>query len=79
MGGNKKKKLFSFMSFFKAKKEYASDEDNILKVVAEPEIDKIASSFIVNFHSSRVSEAIHHHQAGWGLPHMNPLLLRRFS
>ena len=37
MSGNKKKKLFSFMSFFKAKKEYASDEDNIVKVVTEPQ------------------------------------------
>ena len=45
-------------------KVYPSDEDNIRRVVAEPGIDKRASAFIANFHASRVSEAIHHHQAG---------------
>ena len=91
MGGNKQKKS-SFFSFFKVKsghkdysysagedtrKVYPSDEDNTLRVVAEPGIDKKASAFIANFHATRVSEAIHHHQAGWkwGLPDMNPLLL----
>ncbi|GMI84421.1 hypothetical protein like AT3G05858 [Hibiscus trionum] len=46
------------------RKVYPSDEDNTLRVVAEPGIDKKASAFIANFHATRVSEAIHHQQAG---------------
>ncbi|XVF56887.1 hypothetical protein PTKIN_Ptkin06aG0156500 [Pterospermum kingtungense] len=83
MGGNKQKKSFSFLSFFKARKgrkdqDYSysagedtwstrkvySDEDNTLRVVAEPGIDKKASAFIANFHATRVSEAIHLNLAG---------------
>ncbi|XWS64400.1 hypothetical protein CRYUN_Cryun05aG0001300 [Craigia yunnanensis] len=44
-------------------KVYPSDEDNTLRVVAEPGIDKKASAFIANFHATRVSEAIHYQQA----------------
>ncbi|KAA3486336.1 hypothetical protein CXB51_036311 [Gossypium anomalum] len=47
-----------------ARKIYPSDEDNTHRVVAEPGIDKRASAFIANFHATRVSEAIHHQQAG---------------
>ena len=47
-------------------KVYTSVEDNIL--VAEPDVesdvDEIASAFILNFHISRDSEDIQHHQAG---------------
>ncbi|EOY30389.1 Uncharacterized protein TCM_037619 [Theobroma cacao] len=46
------------------RKVYPSDEDNTLRVVAEPGIDKKASAFIANFHATRVSEAIHHQLAG---------------
>ncbi|GMI85068.1 hypothetical protein HRI_002176100 [Hibiscus trionum] len=74
MAGNKHKKPFSFLSFFKAKKGrsgkdqeedvwgarkvYPSEEDNTLRVVAEPGIDKRASAFIANFHATRVSDII---------------------
>ncbi|XVE63178.1 hypothetical protein DITRI_Ditri06bG0179300 [Diplodiscus trichospermus] len=47
-----------------AKKVYPSDEDSTLRVVAEPGIDRKASIFIANFHATRISDAIHHQQAG---------------
>ncbi|KAL4341253.1 hypothetical protein GQ457_08G009160 [Hibiscus cannabinus] len=40
------------------RKVYPSEEDNTLRVVAEPGIDKRASAFIANFHATRVSQML---------------------